>query len=85
MKWHEKKRDPHELSILQWQSWQTDILMRLKLDKMSQAMREPADKLQKLAQDTRAFEGVLSPDQNTIFDLYWKAQMHQRMGHRPLA
>jgi len=56
-----------------------------KLDKMSQAMRERADQLQKVAQDTRAFEGVLSPEQKTIFDLYWKAQFHQRMGHRPLA
>ena len=52
---------------------------------MSQAMRDRADKLQKVAQDTRAFEGVLSPEQKTIFDLYWKAQFHQRMGHHSLA
>jgi len=56
-----------------------------RLDKMSQAMRDRADQLQKVAQDTRAFEGVLSPEQKTIFDLYWKAQFHQHMGHRPLA
>jgi LTXXQ motif family protein len=56
-----------------------------KLDKMSQTMRDRADQLQKVAQDTRAFEGVLSPEQKTIFDLYWKSQFHQRMGHRPLA
>jgi Skp family chaperone for outer membrane proteins len=56
-----------------------------KLDRMSQAMRERADKLQKIAQDTRALEGALTPDQKTIFDLYWKSQFHQRMGHRPLA
>ena len=56
-----------------------------RLDKMSQAMRDRADQLQKVAQDTRAFEGVLSPEQKTIFDLYWKARFHQRMGHRPLA
>lgn len=56
-----------------------------KLDRMSQAMRDRADQLQKVAQDTRAFEGVLSSEQKTIFDLYWKAQFHQRMGHRPLA
>lgn len=55
------------------------------LDKMSQAMRDRADQLQKVAQDTRAFEGVLSPEQKTIFDLYWKSQFHQRMGHHPLA
>ena len=52
---------------------------------MSQAMRDRADKLQTVAQDTRAFEGVLSPEQKTIFDLYWKAQFHQRMGHHSLA
>jgi len=56
-----------------------------KLDRMSQAMRERADKLQKIAQDTRAFEDVLTTDQKTIFDLYWKAKFHQRMGHHPLA
>jgi hypothetical protein len=56
-----------------------------KIDKMSRAMRERADKLQKIAQDTRAFEGVLTPDQKTIFDLYWKAKFHQRMDHHPLA
>lgn len=56
-----------------------------KLDKISLAMRERADHLQKIARDTRAFEAVLSPEQKTIFDLYWKAQFHQRMGHRPLA
>jgi len=56
-----------------------------RLDKISQAMRDRADQLQKVAQDTRAFEGVLSPEQKAIFDLYWKTQFHQRMGHRPLA
>jgi len=56
-----------------------------RLDRMSQAMRGRADQMQKVAQATRAFEGVLSPEQKTIFDLYWKAQFHQRMGHRPLA
>jgi hypothetical protein len=62
---------------------ETDTATRL--DRMSQAMRERADHLQKIAQDTRAFEGVLSPEQKTIFDLYWKAQFHQRMGHHPMA
>lgn len=56
-----------------------------KLDRMSQMMRERADKLQKVAQDTRAFEDALSPEQKTIFDLYWKSQFHHRMGHRPMA
>ena len=56
-----------------------------KLDRMSQAMRARADQLQKVAQDTRTLEGVLSPEQKTIFDLYWKAQFHHRAGHHPLA
>jgi len=56
-----------------------------KLDRMSQVMRDRADKLQKIAQDTRVLEAALTPDQKTIFDLYWKSQFHQRMGHRPLA
>ncbi|HVY05286.1 MAG TPA: Spy/CpxP family protein refolding chaperone [Burkholderiales bacterium] len=56
-----------------------------KLDHMSQMMRDRADKLQKVAQDTRAFENVLSPEQKTIFDLYWKSQFHHHMGHRPVA
>ncbi len=52
-----------------------------KLDKMSQAMRDRANRLQQTAQDTRAFEQALTPDQKTIFDLYWKAQRHQGMMH----
>jgi LTXXQ motif family protein len=58
-----------------------------KLEKISQAMRNRADRLQKVAQDTRAIENVLSTEQKTIFDLYWKAQYHHHMeqGHRPMA
>lgn len=62
-----------------------DVDTATRLDKMAQVMRDRADKLQKVAQDTRAFEGVLSPEQKTIFDLYWKAQFHPPMGHRPRA
>ena len=36
------------------------------LEHMSQRMRERADKLQQAAQDTRAFQQTLSPEQNTI-------------------
>ena len=53
------------------------------LDKLAQNLNLKDQ--QKVAQDTRGFEGVLSPEQKTIFDLYWKTQFHQRMGHRPLA
>jgi hypothetical protein len=53
-----------------------------RLDKMSQAMRQRADDLQKVAQDTRTFEQALTSEQKTIFNLFWKAQSHHRMGHR---
>ncbi len=53
-----------------------------RLEKMSQVMRLRADNLQKVALDTRAFENALSPEQKTIFDLYWKTQSHHRMDHR---
>lgn len=63
-----------------------DMDTATKLERMSQMMRDRADKLQKVAQDTRAFEDVLSPEQKTIFDLYWKTQFHHHMGgHRPVA
>ena len=62
-----------------------DVDTATRLEKMSQTMRDRADQLQKVAQDTRTFENVLSPEQKTIFDLYWKAQFHQRNGHRPRA
>lgn len=56
-----------------------------KLDKAAEAMRARADQLQKVAQDTRTFQQVLTPEQQTIFDLYWKSQRHhgKRGGHRP--
>jgi hypothetical protein len=47
-------------------------------------MQARADALKKVAQDTRAFQQVLSPEQQTIFDLYWKSQRQgMRGGHRP--
>jgi hypothetical protein len=55
-----------------------------RLDMAAGLMRARADGLQKVAQDTRAFQQVLSPEQQTIFDLYWKSQRHgMRGGHRP--
>jgi hypothetical protein len=61
---------------------ETDTATRL--DRLSQAMRDRADRLQKIAADTRAFEGVLSSEQKTIFDLYWKSKFHPgMMHHRP--
>ena len=56
-----------------------------RLDKMSQAMRARADELEKVAQDTRALQEALSPEQKTIFDLYWKAHQRGMMHHRRAA
>jgi hypothetical protein len=30
-----------------------------------------------MAQDTRTFQQVLTPEQQTIFDKYWKSQFHR--------
>jgi hypothetical protein len=52
-----------------------------RLEKSAEMMRARADQLEKIAQDTRAFQQVLTPEQQTIFDLYWKSQpRHGRMG-----
>jgi hypothetical protein len=56
-----------------------------KLDRVSEAMRARADELQKIAQDTRALQDALSPEQKTIFDLYWKAHQRGMMHHRRAA
>ncbi len=57
-----------------------------RLDKAAERARARADELQKIAQDTRALQQALSPEQQTIFDLYWKSQRPARMGarHRPV-
>jgi Spy/CpxP family protein refolding chaperone len=56
-----------------------------KLDKAAEFMRSRADELQKVAQDTRSFQQVLTPEQQTIFDRYWKSQQRRGKmgGHRP--
>ncbi len=51
-----------------------------KLQRMSQMMRAGADQLEQMAEDTRAFQGVLTTEQQTIFDLYW--QVHSPRGRR---
>jgi predicted DNA-binding protein YlxM (UPF0122 family) len=45
-----------------------------RLEHMSQRMRERADKMQQMAQDTRTFQQVLTPEQQMTFDKYWKSQ-----------
>jgi periplasmic protein CpxP/Spy len=52
-----------------------------RLEHMSQRMRERADELQQMAKDTRAFQQTLTPEQQTIFDLYWKSQFQRGMRH----
>ena len=51
-----------------------------KLERLSQWMREGADRLDQMAKDTRAFQNALTTEQQTIFDLYWKA--HSPRGKR---
>lgn len=61
-----------------------DLDTASKLDRAAEMMRARADKLQKVAQDTRQFQQVLTPEQQAIFDLYWQPQKHGgRGGHRP--
>jgi len=62
-----------------------DLDTASRLDKSAEAMRARADQLQKIAQDTRSFQQALSPEQQAIFDLYWKSERQGRRmgGHRP--
>ena len=60
-----------------------DMDMATRLEHMSQRMRKRADEMQQMAQDTRAFQQRLTPEQQTIFDLYWKSQFGRgKMRHR---
>ncbi len=54
-----------------------DMDTAARLEHMSQRMRERADKLQQMAQDTRAFQQALTPEQQTVFDRYWKSQFRR--------
>jgi len=56
-----------------------DMDTATRLEHMAQRMREHAGKMQQMAQDTRAFQQVLSPEQQTIFDMYWKSQFGRGM------
>lgn len=62
-----------------------DIDTAGRLDKAAERMHARADELQKLAQETRALQESLSPEQKAILDLYWESR-HRRgrmAGHRP--
>lgn len=53
-----------------------------RMEKAAELMRKRADELQKVAQDTRALQQVLTPEQQAIFDKQWKgSKRHGRMGH----
>jgi hypothetical protein len=68
MQEHRAMRDDHH----------GDMDTATKMEHMAQRMRERADKLQQMAEDTRAFQQTLTPEQQTIFDLYWKSQFGGR-------
>lgn len=62
-----------------------DMDTAARLDKAAERMRARAEELQKMAQETRALQESLSPEQKAILDLYWKSgNRRERMGgHRP--
>ena len=45
-----------------------------KLEKRAQWLRDRAERLEKMAQDTRALQQALAPEQQAIFDEYWRTQ-----------
>jgi hypothetical protein len=68
------KRDEHH----------ADMDTATRLEHMAQRMREHADKMQQMARDTRVFQQALSPEQQTIFDMYWKSHFGRgKMRRRP--
>lgn len=69
-KWAPGERAKHE-----------DLATPDKMDAMAARMRKGADRLSKLAGDTKIFYDQLSPEQKTIFDLYAKNAWHKRMPH----
>ena len=53
-----------------------------RLEQMSTWLRERADRLEKMAVDTRVFEQALTAEQRTTFDQYWKSHSARGMGHK---
>ena len=61
-----------------------DMDMASKLDKLAQMSRSRADRLEKLASDTRTFQQALSTQQQSTFNEFWSKQMRYGKGkHRP--
>ena len=58
--------------------------MASQLDKLAQMSRNRADRLEKLANETRTFQQALSPQQQTTFNEFWEKHMRYGKGrHRP--
>jgi hypothetical protein len=70
---HAKDRASRKERIRERRGAIRDMDTATKLERMSQWMRQGADRLDQMAKDTRAFQNVLSAEQRTIFDLYWQA------------
>jgi len=61
-----------------------DMDMASQLDKLAQMSRSRADRLEKLASETRTFQQALTPQQQTTFNEFWSKQMRYGTGkHRP--
>ena len=60
-------------------SQQSEISTPERLERMATRMRTGADRLSKLADDTKTFYAQLSLEQKTIFDLFAANQMRNRM------
>ena len=59
-----------------------DLATPDKMEAMAAHMRQGAERLSKLAGDTKLLYDQLSPEQKTIFDLYAKNAWHNRMHNR---
>lgn len=53
------------------------------MEKMAERMRERAATLDQVAQDTRALQQALTPEQQEALDAYWKSKRHHgKKAHR---
>lgn len=54
-----------------------------RMEKMAERMRERAASLDQVAQDTRALQQALTPQQQEALDAYWKSKRHHgKKAHR---
>lgn len=52
-----------------------------KMERMSQWMRERADRLEQMAKETRTFQESLTAEQQAVFDTYWEKHARRGMRH----